>query len=144
MSYSSVEAANLTPPSQSSPYTTKLVVPLMFLPLISSITTPSFRRRVVERIPFKSAQHVREIIDDLYATSQLVFNAKKSALTGGDEKMKHDVSEGRDIMSVLCEYGRPQWYMSRFLNTRFATVKANMAACEGDRLPDDELIAQMS
>ena len=141
---SSVEAANLTPPSQSSPYTTKLVVPLMFLPLISSITTPSFRRRVVEWIPFKSAQHVREIIDDLYATSQLVFNAKKSALTGGDEKMKHDVSEGRDIMSVLCEYGRPQWYMSRFLNTRFATVKANMAACEGDRLPDDELIAQMS
>ena len=116
----------------------------MFLPLISSITTPSFRRRVVEKIPFKSAQHVREIINDLYATSQLVFNAKKSALTGGDEKMKHDVSEGRDIMSVLCEYGRPQWYMSRFLNTRFATVKANMAACEGDRLPDDELIAQMS
>ena len=144
MSYSSVEAANLTPPSQSSPYTTKLVVPLMFLPLISSITTPSFRRRVVEKIPFKSAQHVREIINDLYATSQLVFNAKKSALTGGDEKMKHDVSEGRDIMSVLCEYGRPQWYMSRFLNTRFATVKANMAACEGDRLPDDELIAKMS
>ena len=144
MSSSSVEAANLTPPSLSSPYTTKLVVPLMFLPLISSITTPSFRRRVVEKLPFKSAQHVREIIDDLYATSQLVFNAKKSALTGGDEKMKHDVSEGRDIMSVLCEYGRPQWYMSRFLNTRFATVKANMAACEGDRLPDDELIAQMS
>ena len=144
MSYSSVEAANLTPPSQSSPYTTKLVVPLMFLPLISSITTPSFRRRVVEKIPFKSAQHVREIIDDLYVTSQLVFNAKKSTLTGGDEKIKHDVSEGRDIMSVLCEYGRPQWYMPRFLNTRFATVKANMAACEGDRLPDDELIAQMS
>ena len=144
MSSSSVEAANLTPPSQSSPYTTKLVVPLMFLPLISSITTPSFRRRVVEKIPFKSAQHVREIINDLYATSQLVFNAKKSALTGGDEKMKHDVSEGRDIMSVLCEYGRPQWYMPRFLNTRSATVKANMAACEGDRLPDDELIAQMS
>ena len=144
MSSSLVEAANLTPPSQYSPYTTKLVVPLMFLPLLSSITTPSFRRRVVERIPFESAQHVREIIDDLYATSQLVFNAKKSALTGGDEKMKHDVSEGRDIMSVLCEYGRPQRYMSRFLNTRFATVKANMAACEGDRLPDDELIAQMS
>ena len=144
MSSSSVEAANLTPPSQSSPYTTKLVVPLMFLPLVSSITTPSFRRQVVEKIPFKSAQHVREIIDDLYATSQLVFNAKKSALTGGDEKMKHDVSEGRDIMSVLCEYGRPQRYMSRFLNTRSATVKANMAACEGDRLPDDELIAQMS
>ncbi|RPD55361.1 cytochrome P450 [Lentinus tigrinus ALCF2SS1-7] len=106
------------------PYTTKLVVPLMFLPSISSVTTPSFRRRVVEMIPFKSAQHVREIIDDLYATSKSVFNAKKSALTGGDEKTKHDVSEGRDIMSVL--------------------LKANMAASEGDRLPDEELIAQMS
>lgn len=75
----------------------------MFLPFISSITTPSFRRRVVEMLPFKSAQHVREIIDDLYATSQSVYHAKKSALTGGDEKLKHDVSEGRDIMSVLCK-----------------------------------------
>ncbi|KAI0697096.1 cytochrome P450 [Cerioporus squamosus] len=106
------------------PYTTKLVMPLMFLPFLSSITTPSFRRRVVEMLPFKSAQHVREIIDDLYATSQSVFNAKKSALAGGDEKIKHDVSEGKDIMSVL--------------------LKANMMASEGDRLPEDELIAQMS
>ncbi|RDX41924.1 cytochrome P450 [Lentinus brumalis] len=106
------------------PYTTKLVVPLMFLPFISSITTPSFRRRVVEMLPFKSAQHVREIIDDLHATSRSVYNAKRSALTGGDEKTKHDVSEGKDIMSVL--------------------LKANIAASEEERLPEDELIAQMS
>ncbi len=76
----------------------------MLLPFVSTIGSPAFRRRVVEMIPNEDVQRMREISDIMHERSVLIYNQKKEALEKGDEALKHQIGEGRDIMSILCEY----------------------------------------
>ncbi|KAI0823081.1 cytochrome P450 [Trametes gibbosa] len=85
---------------------------------------PQFRRRMVELTPSASVQRMREISDTLHARSLLIFNQKKAALERGDDALKHQLGEGRDIMSIL--------------------LRANVDASAEDKLTDDELIGQVS
>ncbi|KAI0701728.1 cytochrome P450 [Earliella scabrosa] len=96
----------------------------MLLPYVYNIGPPAFRRRVVEMIPNRNVQRMREISDTLHARSVYIYNLKKDALEKGDEALKHQIGEGRDIMSIL--------------------LRENMKASEQDKLPDDELIGQVS
>lgn len=80
-----------------------MVIRLM-LPALSKIGTASFRRRVVEMVPNSDVQRLREISDVMHERSVLIYNEKKAALEKGDESLKHQIGEGRDIMSILREY----------------------------------------
>ncbi|KZP32059.1 cytochrome P450 [Athelia psychrophila] len=96
----------------------------MFLRYVAGWGTPGFRRYIVERIPMADLQKVVEMVDTMYDTSIGIFMSKKAALAKGDEAVIAQVGRGKDIMSVL--------------------LKANLEASIKDRLPEDELIAQIS
>lgn len=57
----------------------------------------------MELTPLKTVQRLREVADDLHNRSVLIFNEKKAALEGGDEALKQQIGEGRDVMSILRE-----------------------------------------
>ncbi|KAI0628824.1 cytochrome P450 [Trametes polyzona] len=94
------------------------------LPVLVHIGPAWIRRKVVEMLPEGPAQKMRRISDALAERSAELVNAKKRALQQGDEAVKLQVGEGKDIMSVL--------------------LRENMKASDEDRLTDEELIAQVS
>ncbi|OBZ67961.1 Docosahexaenoic acid omega-hydroxylase CYP4F3 [Grifola frondosa] len=106
------------------PATHKLVILQRLFPNVTSYGSPGFRRAVIDVIPFQPLQRLKHIVDTMHAKSIEIFTAKKTALDKGDEALVLQVGEGKDIMSIL--------------------LKANMSASAEDRLPEDELIAQMS
>ncbi|PIL23231.1 cytochrome P450 [Ganoderma sinense ZZ0214-1] len=94
------------------------------LPYVVDLGTPGLRRWVLDRFPYKPAQELKSIVDIMHDRSIEIYRAKKAALEAGDDTVAQQVGEGKDIMSIL--------------------LRANMAASEGDRLPEGELIGQMS
>ncbi|KAI0628826.1 cytochrome P450 [Trametes polyzona] len=102
-------------------------LPLMvrqLLPTLVHMGPASLRRKVVEMLPEGPMQEMRRISDALTARSHEIVDSKKKALLQGDEALKHQVGEGKDIMSVL--------------------LKENMKASEYDRFSDEEVVAQVS
>ncbi|KIJ63847.1 hypothetical protein HYDPIDRAFT_29197 [Hydnomerulius pinastri MD-312] len=95
-----------------------------FLPYLIKLGPASFRRFVVNNSPWKDVQEISRIVDIMDKTSIEVFEAKKKALAEGDEAVMQQVGQGKDIMSIL--------------------LRANMTASEEDRLPDSELLGQMT
>jgi len=93
-------------------------------PYFSAISTPAFRRRILEMIPHKGVQKLKEVTDTMFSAATTIFNAKKAALQAGDEAALQQIGEGRDIMSIL--------------------MTANVGAAEEDRLSEYELISQMA
>ncbi|KAH9945553.1 cytochrome P450 monooxygenase [Amylocystis lapponica] len=91
---------------------------------IQKIGTASMRRRILDLIPYKPLQKVKNIVDTLDKKARTIYYAKKLAFEQGDEAVLRQVGEGKDIMSIL--------------------MKANLMASEEDRLPESEIIAQMS
>ncbi|EJF63643.1 cytochrome P450 [Dichomitus squalens LYAD-421 SS1] len=91
---------------------------------VANVGSAPFRRWVVERIPNDNVQQLKRISDIMHGRSIRIFNEKKEALEKGDETLKHQIGEGRDIMSIL--------------------LRENMLAKAEDKLPDDELIGQIS
>ncbi|KAH9852205.1 cytochrome P450 [Lenzites betulinus] len=106
------------------PQMQKSAVPRVLLPYFVHIGSAAFRRRVMEHLPNANIRRMKEISDSMHARSVLIFNEKKAALARGDDAVKHQVGEGRDVMSIL--------------------LKNNMLASAEDKLPDDELLGQVS
>ncbi|KAH7928032.1 cytochrome P450 [Leucogyrophana mollusca] len=102
----------------------KIFIARQFLPLVVKIGPASFRRFLVKITPWKALREIDSIVDIMDQTSTEVFRSKKLALEQGDEAVMQQVGQGKDIMSIL--------------------LKANMAASEEDRLPESELLAQMT
>lgn len=107
-----------------APLMFKLQIPRMLLPYIVKLGPPRFRRFLVKLIPSANVQKARELSDIMYNTSVKIYEPKKQALERGDEAIVEQVGRGKDAMSIL--------------------LKANMAASEKDRLPENELIGQMT
>ena len=80
------------------------LLPRLMLQYVADIGPASFRRWVVERLPYDTVQQLRRISDIMHERSVRIFNEKKEALQNGDETIKHQVGEGRDIMSILREF----------------------------------------
>lgn len=74
------------------------------MPIIFKFGSAWFRRRVVELIPLNIAQRARMISDTIDRCSRQVFREKRLALQEGDEAVRRQVGEGKDIMSRLREY----------------------------------------
>ncbi|KAI0782963.1 cytochrome P450 [Abortiporus biennis] len=83
-----------------------------------------FLRRLLEVIPVQSIQKTLQTVQVLHSGCEQIYFEKKTALAAGDDAVVHQVGEGKDIMSVL--------------------LKANIEAEEEDRLPENEVIGQMS
>ncbi|KAI0628763.1 cytochrome P450 [Trametes polyzona] len=97
---------------------------LPIFPFVAGLGTPWFRRKVVEMVPYGPIRKLVRITDTMHENATRIYNQKKALLESGDEDLKQQVGEGKDIMSVL--------------------LRANMEASEGDRLPSEEVVAQIS
>ena len=61
---------------------------------------------MLEVIPNKAIQRLKDVSDIMHERSVLIYNEKKAALDKGDDALKLQVGEGRDIMSILRECRR--------------------------------------
>ncbi|OJT12108.1 Docosahexaenoic acid omega-hydroxylase CYP4F3 [Trametes pubescens] len=95
-----------------------------YLPLFEAIVPAGWRRGIAERIPVRALREMIQIVDTLRTRSAAIFAEKKRALLAGNEALKEQVGEGKDLMSIL--------------------LKANMEASVEDKMPEDELVGQMS
>ena len=103
---------------------------------------PAWLRHLIAKlIPDANFKHVKSIVDTLYTRSRDIYLDKKEALLKGDEELKHQVGQGKDIMSVLRESKPVLDSRSALIDT---VVKMNLEAPEDERLSEDEVIAQMS
>ena len=85
-----------------SPVTSQVhLIIRQLLPVLVKIGPASFRRKVVEMIPYGPGQRMKQISDAMYERSVRIINQKRAALERGDEALKHQIGEGKDIMSVL-------------------------------------------
>lgn len=74
------------------------------MPYLVRIGPAALRRKIVEMAPKGGpSHHMMQISDALSERSHRIVNEKKRALQQGDEALKQQVGEGKDIMSVLRE-----------------------------------------
>lgn len=95
---------------------------------------------LIDLVPNKGIQELKATVDTAWTRSIEIYNEKRLALLAGDEALKRQVGEGKDIMSVLCTC----MFSSKRAATDMVTVRANLEAAPEDRLPEEEVIAQMS
>ncbi|PCH40532.1 cytochrome P450 [Wolfiporia cocos MD-104 SS10] len=95
-----------------------------FLPLFADLGPAWIRRALLEMLPSKRARMATKIVDTMAIRSKEIYELKLAAIRTGDEALLKQIGEGKDIMSIL--------------------MKANMVASEADRLPEDEIIGQMT
>ncbi|KAI0056945.1 cytochrome P450 [Artomyces pyxidatus] len=99
---------------------------IMFQAIFTRISKwpPRLLRLAVKFIPMAMLHNAVRVADVLHKHTKAVFDNKKALLQMGEEEFTHQLSEGKDIISVL--------------------MKSNDAASEEDRLPEEEIMAQMS
>ncbi|KAI0628909.1 cytochrome P450 [Trametes polyzona] len=95
-----------------------------FIPYIPDIGTPWLRSKIAGLIPNKTVQKLKMIVDTMHERAVAIYEEKKRMLESGDEALKQKVGEGKDLMSIL--------------------LRANMEASEEDKLPEEELTAQVA
>jgi hypothetical protein len=72
-----------------------------YLPILVKFGSPRFRRFIVDHLPYKNANRLKDILDVMYETSVEILKAKKRALQEGDEAVKQQIGRGQDIISIL-------------------------------------------
>ncbi|KAF6751312.1 cytochrome P450 [Ephemerocybe angulata] len=95
----------------------------LILPYVYGIGSSRFQRIVIDALPWKDLRAVRDMVDIMHKTSVEIFEATKQSLREGKD-LSTRIGGGKDIMSIL--------------------VKANMDASVEDRMPESELLAQIS
>lgn len=73
----------------------------MYLTPLVKVGTPKFRRFIVDLVPWKNLHDLRDISDVIQNTSAEIINSKKRALEDGDEAVAGQLSQGKDILSIL-------------------------------------------
>ena len=82
------------------------------------------------------------MVDVMDNTSKEILGATKRALAEGKD-MSSRIGGGKDIMSILGQW--PTVFVSGTADeSNRILVKANMAASEEDKMPEHELLAQIS
>ncbi|KAI0072733.1 cytochrome P450 [Panus rudis PR-1116 ss-1] len=95
-----------------------------FIPWSIYLGPPKFRRWLLDWYPHRKAQELKNIVDIVWNTSVSLVEKRRAAMENGEEAVNQRVGGGKDIMSIL--------------------LRANMEASEDERLPDDQLIAQVN
>lgn len=73
------------------------------LPFVHNIGPASFRRFIIDILPWKNAHKLRDMIDYMYNLGSEILESKKAALEKGDEAVDQQVGRGKDLISVLRE-----------------------------------------
>ncbi|EUC62780.1 cytochrome P450 family protein, partial [Rhizoctonia solani AG-3 Rhs1AP] len=60
---------------------------------------PAFRRAVVDRLPLKNVQELKNVTDIMNETAAHIYNKKKAALANGT--LESEIAAGQDIISML-------------------------------------------
>ncbi|EKM49762.1 uncharacterized protein PHACADRAFT_131561 [Phanerochaete carnosa HHB-10118-sp] len=107
-----------------APMTFAMQIWRMLTPYYTSYIPLAIRRQIIRWAPHKKAQKMRAISETMAAHSRMIYEGKVAALAQGDDAVVRQIGEGKDIISIL--------------------IRANMDASEEDRLPEEEIIAQMS
>ncbi|KAL5496136.1 hypothetical protein ACEPAH_3053 [Sanghuangporus vaninii] len=102
----------------------RLSILRQFLPFFSSIGPAWLRRVIVRILPIKRVQRLREIVTVMDKTVRVIYAEKCSRLKAGDSAVRAQMSEGRDITSIL--------------------LRENTKSTEEDKLSDEEILGQMS
>ncbi|KAJ2922376.1 hypothetical protein H1R20_g14713, partial [Candolleomyces eurysporus] len=97
---------------------TSVVVARLLLSPYAHLVSPKTQRAIIDFLPWKQMHRIRDMVDVMHSTSLDIFEATKRSANEGDELGR------KDIMSVL--------------------FKANNAASDQDRIPESELVAQVS
>ena len=92
-------------------------------------------------MPWKGIRAAVELVDSMHNTSVEIIKARKMALEAGKEVMDRQIGRGKDIMSILCLF---RCCLSCASCTDATTVQANERAESGDKLSDEEVVAQVS
>ncbi|KAG5634929.1 hypothetical protein H0H81_000305 [Sphagnurus paluster] len=82
------------------------------------------RRAFLDLLPFKSVRKLIAMTDVLDTTSREILDGKQRAFEKGDEAIKQQVGQGKDIISIL--------------------MKANVAASERERLSNEEVLGEVT
>ncbi|KAH9941843.1 cytochrome P450 [Epithele typhae] len=96
----------------------------LFFPLAEKLVPESWLRPIADMLPWPALHRLCHYTDVMHEKSLEIIANKRRAIGAGDDALKREVGEGKDIISLL--------------------LKANMASAEEDRLPDAELVAQVS
>ncbi|KAJ2919662.1 hypothetical protein MD484_g664, partial [Candolleomyces efflorescens] len=96
---------------------------LKYVKYVTMIGTGKFRRAIVNLLPWKKLHELRDMVDVMHNTSVEIFESTKRSLEAG-EHLSNRIGKGKDVMSLL--------------------LKANNAASDEDKLPETELLAQIS
>ena len=75
---------------------------LQFYNYLEAMVPAALRRVVAEKLPHANFQRLRSIVMMMHQRSVEIFHQKRAALERGDEAMKQQLGEGKDIMSILC------------------------------------------
>ncbi|CEL55966.1 Leukotriene-B4 omega-hydroxylase 3 OS=Mus musculus GN=Cyp4f14 PE=2 SV=1 [Rhizoctonia solani AG-1 IB] len=75
-----------------------------FLPSLMKIGSASFRRFIVDHIPFGPLQRFKNITDAMDETAASIYNQKKRALANGT--LESEIAAGNDIMSMLLKQNK--------------------------------------
>ncbi|CDO68425.1 hypothetical protein BN946_scf184707.g6 [Trametes cinnabarina] len=94
------------------------------VPIMSYVMPRRLIATIFRAIPHAELRKMMHISDLMEQRSKEIITEKKMALMKGDDELKHNVGEGKDLMSIL--------------------LRANMLASAEEKLTDEELIAQMS
>jgi len=108
---------------------------------LTKVGTAKFRRFVVDAFPWKDLHELRDHVDVLHQTSVEIIESKRAALAAGDEALREQVGQGKDILSIL---RKSTLLLETLSNLTTRSVKANMNASKGDVLTDQELFGQVS
>ncbi|KAI0059673.1 cytochrome P450 [Artomyces pyxidatus] len=84
---------------------------------------PRFLRFCMQLLPSTRARNMTWVSDTLYRCSVKIYEDKRELLEMGDEEFEHQLSEGKDIISLL--------------------MRENKDASEEGRLPDEEIVGQI-
>lgn len=76
------------------------------LPLVVSYVPLAIRRALAPYVPIPAWGKMLSIIQAMDTQSKNVFYGKKQALEKGDEALKQQIGEGRDIMSIHSKSSR--------------------------------------
>ncbi|KAG5653381.1 hypothetical protein H0H81_000768 [Sphagnurus paluster] len=74
---------------------------VLLLTTLVKLGPPKFRRVMVELLPFKNVQKLKNMVDIMEKTSVDILEGKKNALQRGESAMMEQVGQGKDIMSIL-------------------------------------------
>jgi hypothetical protein len=86
------------------PTMSPLIIYREFFPHLVRVSSGRFRRFLVDHAPSQNFRKLRDIVDIMDRTSKSVFEAKKAALSQGDEVVTQKVGIDKDIMSVLRQF----------------------------------------